>query len=94
MRLGSHVRDRLGFLAGRDADRVADLNAALGDSEVRAVVALLGGCGSLRLVGEVDVRALGGLPIGHGGNPRSVPMGVPAVLDADRGVLTAAPALG
>lgn len=58
VRLGRHVRDRLGYLAGHDADRAADVNAALADPGVRAIIALLGGCGSGRLVGDLDVRAL------------------------------------
>ena len=31
MQLGRHARDRLGYLAGRDPDRTADLNAAIAD---------------------------------------------------------------
>ena len=58
VRVGEHVRDRVGYLAGRDEARAADLNAAVADPEVRAVIALTGGCGSLRLVGAVDVQAL------------------------------------
>lgn len=30
-RLGAHVHERLGFLAGTDEDRLADLNAAIRD---------------------------------------------------------------
>jgi muramoyltetrapeptide carboxypeptidase len=36
---------------------------------------------------------LGGLPIGHGVGQVTVPVGVPAVLDADAGTLTAEPAV-
>jgi muramoyltetrapeptide carboxypeptidase len=56
--VGAHADDRHGFMAGTDEDRLADLNAAVRDPEVRAVVALRGGCGSLRLVRGVDVAAL------------------------------------
>ena len=58
VQVGEHVGDRLGFLAGRDEDRDSDLNAALVDPDVRAVIALLGGCGSLRLLRSVDVAVL------------------------------------
>ncbi len=58
VRLGDHARDELGYLAGRDEDRLADLNAAIRDPEVRAVVTLRGGCGSFRLLHDVDVDAL------------------------------------
>ncbi len=57
-RLGAHADDRLGYLAGRDEDRLADLNAAIRDREVRVVVTLRGGCGSFRLLSGVDTGAL------------------------------------
>ena len=41
----------------------------------------------------LGVPILGGLPIGHGDDPRTVPFGVPCQLDADRGSLTPEPAL-
>jgi muramoyltetrapeptide carboxypeptidase len=56
--LGPHVVDRRGYMAGTDSDRLADLNQALRDPGVRAVVASRGGCGSLRLLRGVDRAAL------------------------------------
>lgn len=56
--VGEHVLDRRGYLAGRDDDRLADLNRAIRDPEIRAVIATRGGCGSSRLVHGVDVDAL------------------------------------
>jgi muramoyltetrapeptide carboxypeptidase len=50
VRLGEHVDDRHGYLAGRDEDRAADLHAAFADPETRAVFAFSGGYGSGRLV--------------------------------------------
>ena len=38
------------------------------------------------------VPILGGLPIGHGKNPRTVPIGTRAELDADAGTLCVSPA--
>lgn len=58
-RVGDHVLDQLGFLPGSDEDRLADLNAAVRDGDVRGIVCLLGGCGSLRLLPGLDVDALG-----------------------------------
>ncbi|MQA85179.1 MAG: LD-carboxypeptidase [Streptosporangiales bacterium] len=55
---GPHVRDRTGFLAGRDADRAADLQAAWCDPSVRAVVCARGGYGSMRLLDRLDWDAL------------------------------------
>ena len=43
-------------------------------------------------LGDLGVPVLGGLPIGHGVAPLTVPVGVPAVLDANAGTLTVAPA--
>ncbi len=43
---------------------------------------------------ELRVPVLGGLPIGHGDSPRAVPIGTPATLDADAGVLQVAAAVG
>jgi len=61
-RLGTHARDQLGYLAGRDEDRLADLNDAIRDPEVRAIVTTRGGCGSFRLLRGVDVEALAADP--------------------------------
>lgn len=52
-----HVHDRWGYLAGRDADRLADLNAALRDPGVRGVFAARGGYGCQRIVDGVDTDA-------------------------------------
>jgi muramoyltetrapeptide carboxypeptidase len=42
-------------------------------------------------LGDLGVPVLGGLPIGHGLGQLTVPVGTPATLDADAGVLTVAP---
>ena len=52
-----HVYDRWGYLAGRDADRLADLNAALRDRSVRGIFAARGGYGTQRIVDGVDTGA-------------------------------------
>jgi muramoyltetrapeptide carboxypeptidase len=57
-RVGDHAADRLGYLAGSDSGRAADLNAAIRDPEVRAILTLRGGCGSFRLLADVDTDAL------------------------------------
>lgn len=44
-------------------------------------------------LGGLGVPVLGGLPIGHGPGQRTVPLGVPAVLDAGAGTLTVAAAV-
>jgi len=56
--LGKHVFDKYGYLAGKDEDRLADLNAALGDPEVRGVFTARGGYGCQRIADGIDVSAL------------------------------------
>ena len=53
-KIGPHVYDRYGYLAGRDADRVADLHALFDDKNVKAVMAIHGGWGSARLLPLID----------------------------------------
>jgi muramoyltetrapeptide carboxypeptidase len=43
-------------------------------------------------LGALGVPVLGGLPVGHGTGQLTVPLGVPATLDATAGTLTVAPA--
>jgi muramoyltetrapeptide carboxypeptidase len=52
-----HVFDRWGHLAGSDADRLADLNAALRDPGVRGIFAARGGFGCQRIVDGMEVAA-------------------------------------
>jgi muramoyltetrapeptide carboxypeptidase len=58
VKLGRHVFARHGYLAGEDAQRVADLNRMLRDPEVEAVLFARGGYGMLRLLPRVDWGAL------------------------------------
>lgn len=57
--LGQHLEDRVGYLAGSDVDRAADVDTALRDVNIRALIAVRGGCGSLRLLRDIDLIALG-----------------------------------
>lgn len=54
VKLGEHVNDRHGYLAGHDADRVADLHAMLADPNVDAIIAMRGGYGMSRLLPLLD----------------------------------------
>lgn len=56
--IGEHVFDKDGYLAGPDAARLADLNAAFRDPEVRTVIATRGGKGSYRIAGGIDCDAV------------------------------------
>ncbi|MFK4104039.1 LD-carboxypeptidase [Streptomyces sp. NPDC019531] len=56
--VGEHVFDQWGYMAGRDEDRVCDLNSAFRDPGVRAVLAAMGGKGTYRIVDDLDTDAL------------------------------------
>jgi muramoyltetrapeptide carboxypeptidase len=53
-RLGAHVRDRHGYLAGRDEDRAADVNRFFADPSVKAILAIRGGWGCARVLPHLD----------------------------------------
>jgi muramoyltetrapeptide carboxypeptidase len=57
-RLGAHVRDRHGYLAGSDAARAADVNAFFADASVSAIFAIRGGWGCARILPLVDWDAV------------------------------------
>jgi muramoyltetrapeptide carboxypeptidase len=56
--LGKNAHRRLGYLAGTDNERLADLNDALGDSSLNAIWCIRGGYGSIRLLDRVDYSAI------------------------------------
>lgn len=62
VRLGDHVNDRHGYMAGRDEDRAADLNAMWRDPEIKAIICLQGGYGSPRLIPLLDRDAIAANP--------------------------------
>ncbi|HEX5387411.1 MAG TPA: LD-carboxypeptidase [Gemmatimonadales bacterium] len=59
---GPNAARRHGYLAGTDAERLADLNAALGDGSIDAVWCLRGGYGLTRILDGVDFAALARRP--------------------------------
>ncbi|GAA2214438.1 LD-carboxypeptidase [Nonomuraea monospora] len=58
VKVGAHVLDQRGYMAGHDADRLADLNAAFADPEIRAVVTTRGGAGAYRIIDGLDLDAI------------------------------------
>lgn len=50
VQLGAHALDRDGYLAGRDRDRAADLNAAFADDRIAGIICTRGGWGCGRLL--------------------------------------------
>lgn len=53
-----HAYARRGYLAGADSQRTADLNAALADPRVRAVICTRGGYGAQRIADALDTDAV------------------------------------
>jgi len=62
VRLGDHINDRHGYMAGRDADRAADLHAMLRDPVIQGIVCLQGGYGTPRLIPLLDEAAFAANP--------------------------------
>lgn len=53
-----HLQARYGYLAGRDRERAADVNAMYADRSVRAVFAVRGGWGCARILPHLDYAAI------------------------------------
>jgi len=53
-RLGAHVRERHGYLAGRNEARAADVNAFFADASVSGIFAIRGGWGCARILPLLD----------------------------------------
>ncbi|MDZ7956886.1 MAG: LD-carboxypeptidase [Aulosira sp. DedQUE10] len=50
VKLGKHILDRYGYLAGKDRDRAFDLNSMFADPSVKAIIAMRGGWGCNRIL--------------------------------------------
>jgi muramoyltetrapeptide carboxypeptidase len=56
--LGQHFYDKYGYLAGKDADRAADINSFFADKNIHGIVAMNGGWGSARLLHLLDYELI------------------------------------
>lgn len=56
--LGRHVRARHGAFAGTDSQRAEDLNGFIRDPGVRMIMAVRGGYGCARLLGDIDYETI------------------------------------
>jgi len=54
VRIGGHLLDRHGYLAGQDKDRADDINRFFADPAIRAVLPIRGGWGSSRVLPYLD----------------------------------------
>lgn len=59
---GEHLYERHGIFAGSDGQRLADLQGALDDSSIRAVICARGGYGMSRIIADVDFTAFSNEP--------------------------------
>ncbi len=57
-KLAPNVRKRLGFLAGTDRERAADLMRMFADPEVRGIICVRGGYGASRLLPLLDFEVI------------------------------------
>lgn len=62
VKVGASVHARMGYLAGGDRERAADLNAFLADPEVDLILAARGGFGASRILSLLDLAPLRARP--------------------------------
>jgi muramoyltetrapeptide carboxypeptidase len=56
--VGDHALEQWGYMAGRDQDRLDDLNNAFRDKGIRAVITTQGGAGADRIADGIDFEAV------------------------------------
>jgi muramoyltetrapeptide carboxypeptidase len=56
--VAEHALARWGYMAGRDSERLGDLNDAFRDPAVRAVITTQGGAGAYRISDDIDFDAV------------------------------------
>jgi muramoyltetrapeptide carboxypeptidase len=62
LKLGQHVLDRRGYLAGNDAERASDFMRVWSDPDVDGIVCLRGGYGCARIVDRLDYEQIAAQP--------------------------------
>lgn len=58
VKLGKHLKDRYGHLAGEDDDRARELNKMFSDRNVHAIICLRGGFGAARILDKIDYKMI------------------------------------
>jgi muramoyltetrapeptide carboxypeptidase len=58
VKLGEHLKNRSGHLAGSDEERAGDLNAMFGDSSVKMIICIRGGSGASRILPLLDYELI------------------------------------
>ncbi len=62
VKLGSHVTDKRGYLAGSDKSRAEDINRMFGDPDIRGIFCVRGGFGATRILDMLDFKVIAGNP--------------------------------
>ncbi len=62
VKLGRHILDSYGYLAGNDRDRALDVNAMFADKSVNAIIAMRGGWGVNRILPLLNYNSIGANP--------------------------------
>lgn len=57
-KLGTHILDRYGYLAGKDIDRATDINTMFADPSVKAILTLRGGWGCNRILPLINYQLI------------------------------------
>ncbi|PPL03763.1 S66 peptidase family protein [Parapedobacter indicus] len=55
---GANVGKRYGYLAGTDAERIADIERMFADPDIKAIVCLRGGSGAARVLDRLDYQLI------------------------------------
>lgn len=58
VKIGEHVYDKYGYLAGKDIDRAFDINSAFQDPSIDAIMCYRGGYGTMRMLPYVNFNLL------------------------------------
>lgn len=58
VKMGKHLKDRYGHLAGTDMERAQEFNDMFRDPEVKAIIALRGGSGAARILELIDYELI------------------------------------
>lgn len=58
VKIGKHVYDKYGYLAGKDIDRAFDINSAFQDPSINAIMCYRGGYGTMRMIPYINFNLL------------------------------------
>ena len=62
VKAGTHCGGKYGYLAGSDRDRAEDINRMFADPDVDAVICLMGGYGTMRILDRLDYGVIAANP--------------------------------